>query len=241
MMCPKIISAFTAEMQKIAQEGGFIDAATAPFRQAQKLVTPGSATQAWHDLWRGSSNIHSLNRKSVSEEVAAANKGLRAKTPINFLSPGGRYIDDIRQGQGIAANLRRGGWLANYGKYEGPSIVRKGLNTAARYLPGQRTMLLGGAALQAKGDLAKYDHTGRERGGAERALGTAGGLLGTAAGSSPAAIRAMMRGGLAGGIGGMVGGTALGMGTSAAGKFLGRKVDQMRGFKPTEQPPQVQE
>jgi hypothetical protein len=240
MMSPEILSAFNAEMQKIAQEGGFVDAATAPFKQLRRLVTPSTAGSALQDLWHGSSNLHGLNRSAVSDEVAAANKSLAAKAPIKFLAPGGRYVDDIRQGQELAATLRRGGWLANYGKYEGPSIVRRGLNTVARHLPGQRTILLGGAALQAKGDLAKYDQTGRERGGAERALGTAGGLLGTAAGSSPAAVRAMMRGGLAGGLGGMIGGTVVGMGTSAAGKFLGRKIDQMRGFRPTEQPPQVQ-
>lgn len=230
MMSPQTLAAFSAELEKIGQEGGFVDAVTAPFVQAGRLVNPNTARSAWADLWHGSSNTHELNRAGLAADLAEKNQGLSA----------GKYVDDISHARGVRAGLRRSGWLANVGKYEGPSVLRQGINAIGRHLPGQRTMLLGGAALQASGDLARRDPaTGRERGAGERAIGTAGGLLGTAAGSSPAAIRAMTRGGIPGSVGGMVGGALVGMGTSAAGKFLGRKVDQMRGFKPTEQSPQV--
>lgn len=231
MMSPQTLAAFSAELEKIGQEGGFVDAFKAPFVEAGRLVNPNTARQAWGDLWRGSANTHELNRAALAEELAKQNTGLTA----------GKYVDNLTHAQGLRASLRRGGWLANYGKYEGPSVLKQGLNTVARHLPGQRTLLLGGAAMQARSDLARRDPlTGRERGAAERGLGTAGGLLGTAAGSAPAAVRAITRGGIPGAIGGLIGGAVVGGVSSATGKFLGRKIDQMRGFKPTEQPPQVQ-
>ncbi len=229
-----MLQAFSAELEKIANtsEGGFVPALTAPFKETAKLVKPSTAKDAWKDLWHGSSNEHPLNREFRAEELANSNKGLG-------LSPG-RYVDDVAHAKGLRAAARRGGWLANFGKYEGPSLWRKGLNTAARHLPGQRTLLVGGSGLGAYYDLQKRDPvTGRERGAAERALGAAGGVAGNLGASAPGAVRAMARGGMPGLAGGIIGGLVLGTAGSEGGKFLGRKIDAARGFKPTEQPAQV--
>ena len=228
-----VLQAFSAELEKIANtsEGGFVPAFTAPFKETANLVRPSTAKNSWKGLWSGSSNEHPLNREFLADELKDANKNLKG---------GGKYVDDITHDKGLRAAARRGGWLGNFGKYEGPSMWRKGVNTVARHLPGQRTLLVGGTGLGAYSDLQKKDPvTGRERGGAERVLGAAGGVAGSLGASAPRAIRAAAKGGLPAMAGGVLGSMILNTAGSEGGRFLGRKIDAARGFKPTEQPAQV--
>lgn len=259
MMDIVTMRAFRSELEKIAtmeeakSPPGFLSAAKSPFTETARLLRPSTAKDAWKDLWHGSRNDHPLNKQFLHDELHGEldpktglrgtlnpKTGLREGGAIPNLKGVGTYVDDISHGKGVRADLRRGGWLANMAKYEGPSMWRKGVNAVSRHLPGQRTMLLGGSALQAHSDLQKREAgTGRERGAGERVLGTIGGQMGTLGASTPTAIRAMTRGGLPSMVGGALGATALGIAGSAGGKFLGRKVDQVRGFKPTPPPEQV--
>ena len=233
MMDRDTLRAFVSELEKLANtsEGGFVPAFTAPFRETANLARPSTAKDAWKGLWAGSSNLHPLNREFLAEELKDKNQGLK----------GGKYVDDIAQAGGLRASARRSGWLANFGKYEGSSTWRKGLNTVARHLPGQRALLVGGTGLGAYSDLQKKDPvTGQERGGAERALGAAGGVAGSLGASAPRAIRAMTKGGVPAMAGGLLGSMILGTAGSEGGRFIGRKIDQARGFKPSEPTTQVQ-
>jgi len=245
-MDPGTMRAFRAELEKIALmnegEPGFWSAAKAPFEETAKLVRPGTAPKAWKDLWRGSANEHPLNRGFLHEELHGTvdpKTGVREGGAIAGLKGKGTYIDDIAHGKGVRSGLRRGGWLANMAKYEGPSTWRKGVNAVTRHLPGQRTLLLGGTALGVHSDLQKKDPiTGRERGAAERGLAATGGVAGSLGASAPGAVRAMTRGGIKGMAGGLLGSAVLGIGGSMGGGYLGRKIDEARGFKPSAPPEQ---
>jgi len=238
--------AFRAELEKIALmsegEPGFWSAAKAPFTETAKLVRPSTAKGAWKDLWHGSSNEHPLNKEFLHEELHGTvdpKTGVREGGAIAGLKGKGTYIDDIAHGKGVRSGLRRGGWLANMAKYEGPSTWRKGVNAVTRHLPGQRTLLLGGTAMGVHSDLQKIDPvTGRERGAAERGLSATGGVAGSLGASAPGAVRAMSRGGIKGMAGGLIGSAVLGIGGSMGGGYLGRKIDEARGFKPSAPPEQ---
>lgn len=241
------LRAFSAELEKIAvmseDTPGFWSAAKAPFTETAKLVRPSTAKGAWKELWHGSSNEHPLNRQFLHEELHGAvnpKTGVREGGAIAGLKGRGNYVDDISHAKGLRADLRRGGWLANMAKYEGPSTWRKGINAVTRHLPGQRTLLLGGTALGLHSDLQKKDPvTGRERGAAERLIGATGGVAGSLGASAPGAVRAMSRGGFKGMAGGLLGSAVLGIGGSMGGGYLGRKIDEARGFKPSAPPEQV--
>lgn len=240
-MDARTLHAFVAELEKIAtmgtEEPGFWSAAKAPFTETSRLVRPSTAKKAWKELWHGSSNEHPLNREFLHEELHGTMNPETGKLEggaIAGLKGKGTYVDDIAHAKGLRADLRRKGWLANMAKYEGPSTWRKGVNAVTRHLPGQRTLLVGGTGLGLYSDLQKKDPTtGRERGAAERALGATGGLVGSLGASAPGAVRAMSRGGLPGMAGGLLGSAVLGVGGSMGGSYLGRKIDEARGFKPS--------
>ena len=215
-----------------AENPGFLSSARAPFTETAKLLRPSTAKGAWKDLWHGSANTHAMNREFLQDELADATQSLRDKKIP------GLYVDDIAHKPGIGGSLRRGGWLGNCAKYEGPSKWRKGLNTVARHLPGQRALLVGGTAANLASDLNAQDETGRQRGMGERALSGAGGGIGSLGASAPAAVRAMSKGSWGGMAGGLLGSAVLGTAGSKGGGYLGRKFDEVRGFKPSAPPEQ---
>jgi hypothetical protein len=205
----------------------FMEGVKAPFAESANLLRPTRAASTLKNIWQGSSNMSDLNRKALSDEVRDANKGLS----------GGRYVNDLKKSKGVTGTLRQQGWLANFGKYEGPSKFRQVRNVVARHLPGQRTLLVGGTGMQAMSDAAKHDESGRERGAGERIVGTLGGTVGSLGSLSPRAMHSLNLG-KAGLAGGLVGSLAAGMVGSAGGKFVGRKIDEARGFKPSAPPGQ---
>jgi len=240
---PHALRAFADELSKIANTSGvseigrgreFLDAVQDTPRSAGRLLNPMTIKNEVQDIWKGTSNQSSNNRALLADEVSSANEAL-AKA-----GKGGKYVDDVLHNQTAVGKLRRGGWLANFGKYEGGSTFLKARNAVARALPGQRTVGVGFTALGVHSDLQKRDATGRERGGAERLLGAGGNLVGGVAGLNPVATRRMLPGSgqrfFGGGAGSLVGGMATQMALGGAGRFAGRKIDEMRGFKPTPPP-----
>jgi hypothetical protein len=149
----------------------------------------------------------------LEKEVLKANKGLAEKG-----LPGGYSGKDALMAEkGVSGKLRRGGWLANYGKYQGPDKGRQIRNTIARALPGQKAVQVPVLGYFANQDLK--DPTGTQ-GKGERVGRAAGGLsmglVTSRAGILPAIL-------------GMTGGAVL-------GGLAGRGVDKAVSTKPKKLP-----
>lgn len=233
LLTRETLSAFSREMQKIAVVGDTIDLVRHQGELAADLLHPNTAASTVRHIYRSSSNMHPAALQERAQEIAKANSELRAA------GTAGRYVDDIAHGGGWLNKARSSGWLANFGKYEGPSKFLQARNALARALPGQRSLLAASVLPTAYSSMKKTDETGRVRGAGERALGTAGALAGTLATQAPSVMRLMgQRGAIAGALGQLVGGHLIGKGLSRAGQIAGQKLDTLgRAPAPTMQPP----
>ena len=183
----------------------FLEQASAPFRALHP--TGKYLKEGWQSL----SNLHPNQVQALREQlVGKAGKGMAA---------------DFHQGKGVMDQLRRGGWLSNTAKYTGPDKWKKAKNVAWRMMPGQKTMFVAPAAMEAVGTLRQDvdPETGRKIGLGERVGGAAMGM-GTGLVSSGLFARAGTPMGFGGSMGNMLGGMVGSSAGSAIGSRLGRGV-----------------
>lgn len=218
MINAETLAVFRREIEKSAEER------PQGFMQGLRNFTTHPVREA-HEGWKATRNDHPLQQTFLKDELhghpdehAAAEKS--GKPVVTKASKG--YHADAHDAPGTRASLRRGGWLANVPEYKpshikpgvlghGEHLIRKGLNTVGRHMPGNRAGAVIGTAMSLPSDLAKKDHTGRTRGIGERVGGAAASTAGNLAG---------MRHGL-------MGGMAVGMASGGVGRVLGRAGDSL--------------
>lgn len=244
MLTHEVLSAFTREIEKIAFATGAGDSVMGFAKDtvgllgqqagmARDLLHPGRTVETVRKIIKSSGNMSSGAVADRAQELSSANAALReAGKPGAYI--GGTAAGFGHNPAGVLGKARAGGWLANYGKYTGPSNFLKARNMVARALPGQRTMLAASTLPLAYSSMKKQDAQGNARGWGERTLGTAGALTGTLATQSPSIVRALGKANPAAGmLAGVAGSMLLGSGLSRAGQYAGRKIDHLAGAAPT--------
>jgi hypothetical protein len=169
-------------------------------------------------------NMHPEKLRSM-EKLQAGGRGMLNKKLDFFRSAegieaskqkaraiGNAYKSDYHTGTGAMDWARRKGIMSGAAKYEGDSVIRKGLNTVRRALPGEAAVQVGMGGQQAYHNMKTTEDptTGRQIGLGER-MGRAGvgftsGIVGMRAGTGGTGLAAGMITGMAGeSLGGMAG------------------------------------